>query len=87
MLVPVARYELKGKPLCCPLCGHDDFLWHEGLKESRAATFLGFDWAKEGVDKLTCIDCAHTLSFARITATYRPQAAEAAGDPIGAPGL
>lgn len=81
----VSKYTVKGDLLRCIVCGHDDFLWHQGLKESRGLTFFGFDWAAEGVDKLTCAGCAHVMTFARITAENRPQASGASPQPLGAP--
>lgn len=68
VVVAMPRYEVGGKPLGCPVCGHGDFAWHEGLKESRGLTFLGWDAFASGVDKLTCGGCGHIMTFSRAKA-------------------
>jgi uncharacterized Zn finger protein (UPF0148 family) len=54
-----------GRLIVCPVCGHDRFDQQRTLMNTRAATFLNFDWADGGADTRICQRCTHVMWFAR----------------------
>lgn len=57
--------KIKGFDLVCPVC-HSDKFWHRAtLLNTRAATFLGFDWANRNADNYVCSACGYMFWFHR----------------------
>jgi DNA-directed RNA polymerase subunit RPC12/RpoP len=54
-----------GRLIQCPICGHDRFRQQRTLMNTRAMTFLNFDWADSGADTRICQRCSYVLWFAR----------------------
>ena len=59
-------YLIAGNRLIqCPVCGHDRFHQQRTLMNTRAMTFLNFDWADSGADTRICQRCTYVMWFAR----------------------
>ena len=59
-------YLIAGNRLIqCPICGHDRFHQQRTLMNTRAMTFLNFDWADSGADTRICQRCTYVMWFAR----------------------
>lgn len=52
-----------GRPLKCPICGHNRFHSRAYLLNTRAATFFNFDWANRSATTYVCETCGHILWF------------------------
>ena len=59
----VAPLTVKGRPVVCPVCGHDRFWTRTTLMNTAGATFLGLDWANRSATNYVCGECGHVLWF------------------------
>ena len=59
------RARLLGKPLRCPVCGHDQFWKRWTLMNTPGLTFFGVEWANRQAENLVCAACGHVLWFLR----------------------
>ena len=57
------RYELKGKQVVCPHCGHDEFAKGHAKLNTAGMTFLNMDWANRSATYLACAECGRMEWF------------------------
>jgi len=57
------QYNIAGKKLDCPICNHDRFTIRHALLNTRATTFLGFDFLNKKADNYVCQKCGHIMWF------------------------
>jgi len=53
------KFLIKGKPLSCPICGHNKF-WKDAARVEKGIGKFRPDW--EAIT-LTCEECRHILWF------------------------
>lgn len=53
------KFVVKGKPLCCPVCGYDKF-WQDNARIERGFGEIG---ASREATTLTCEESQHILWF------------------------
>ncbi len=58
-------YQIQGKPIVCPQCGHNQFDFGSALLNTPGMTFLGLDWANRTATILACKECGHIDWFLR----------------------
>jgi len=56
-------YEIKGKPLACPICGYNRFLARETLMNTPGMTIMGIEWANKSAQNFICDRCGYILWF------------------------
>jgi hypothetical protein len=57
------EYEVVGRRLACPICGHTRFTLRRSLLNTRALTLLDLDWANRRATNFVCAQCGHILWF------------------------
>lgn len=57
------EYQIKGKPLICPICGSRRFQTRRTLLNTPAMTFFSLEWANKRADNYICDECGHILWF------------------------
>lgn len=57
------QFELAGKPVKCPHCGHNEFARSSAQLNSRGLTFVGLDWADKSASTLACTNCGRVEWF------------------------
>ena len=56
-------YELEGKRIICPHCGHDQFAKGRAQLNTAGMTFLNLDWANRSATTLVCAECGRIEWF------------------------
>ncbi|MCP5106666.1 MAG: hypothetical protein GY950_25000 [bacterium] len=59
----VQNYNIKGQPLKCQVCGHDQFWFRTTLMNTKGASFFGFDWANKEAENYVCNHCGYVHWF------------------------
>jgi predicted nucleic-acid-binding Zn-ribbon protein len=57
------QFEVEGKPVRCPHCGHDRFAEGEALLNTVGMTALSMDWANRTASTLMCAGCGRIEWF------------------------
>ena len=57
------RYELEGKKIICPHCGHDEFVEGRAQLNTAGMSFLNLDWANRSATTLACAECGRMEWF------------------------
>jgi predicted nucleic-acid-binding Zn-ribbon protein len=57
------RYELAGKLVVCPHCGHDRFAEGKAQLNTAGMSFLNLDWANRTATTLVCGQCGRIEWF------------------------
>ncbi|MBK7908304.1 MAG: DNA-binding protein [Gemmatimonadetes bacterium] len=57
------RYQVAGRALKCPMCGHDHFARGEAQLHSMGMTFVGLEWAQKEATTLACAQCSRVEWF------------------------
>lgn len=57
------RYEVAGKRVNCPHCGHDHFIEGRAQLNTSGMTFLNLDWANRSAATLACTSCGRIEWF------------------------
>jgi DNA-directed RNA polymerase subunit RPC12/RpoP len=57
------RYEVEGRPVRCPHCGHETFAEGEAMLNTVGMTFFGLDWANRTASTLMCAECGRIEWF------------------------
>jgi predicted nucleic-acid-binding Zn-ribbon protein len=52
-------FQILGKTILCPHCGHNQFLQKSILLNTPGLTFLSLDWANKTATTLTCTTCSN----------------------------
>ena len=58
-------YQISGKPISCPQCGHNQFDQGSALLNTPGMTFLELDWANRTATILACKQCGRLEWFLR----------------------
>jgi predicted nucleic-acid-binding Zn-ribbon protein len=58
-------YQIEGKPILCPHCGHNQFDQALALLNTPGMTFFGLDWANRTATLLCCKRCGRIEWFLR----------------------
>ena len=58
-----APRTILGKPLICPVCGHNEFWRRQTLMNTPGMTFFGVEWANKRADNLICDACGYIYWF------------------------
>jgi predicted nucleic-acid-binding Zn-ribbon protein len=58
-------YQIQGKSILCPLCGHSQFDQASALLNTPGMTFFGLDWANRTASLLCCKQCGRIEWFLR----------------------
>lgn len=53
----IITYEVKGRLVTCPQCGHEHFSEGSAQLNTAGMTFLGLDWADRSATILICKQC------------------------------
>jgi predicted nucleic-acid-binding Zn-ribbon protein len=59
------RYQIQGKSVICPQCGHNEFDQGSILLNTPGMTFFGLDWANRTATVLSCRQCGRIEWFMR----------------------
>lgn len=57
------RFQVAGRPVQCPHCGHDQFAEGEALLNTAGMTLAGLDWANRSASTLVCAECGRIEWF------------------------
>ena len=58
-------YQIQGKSIVCPHCGHKEFDQATSLLNTPGMTFFGLDWANRSATILSCKQCGRIEWFLR----------------------
>jgi predicted nucleic-acid-binding Zn-ribbon protein len=58
-------YQIQGKPIICPHCGHSQFDQAVALLNTPGMTFFSLDWANKTATVLSCKQCGRIEWFMR----------------------
>ncbi len=56
-------YELEGRRIVCPHCGHDQFAEGRAQLNTAGMTFLNLDWLNRSATTLACAECGRIEWF------------------------
>ncbi|CZF85942.1 hypothetical protein GMA8713_03975 [Grimontia marina] len=59
------KFRAAGKNVVCSHCNSEYFRHTNFLLNTRAASFLGLDWANKSTTSLECMDCGKLTLFAQ----------------------
>lgn len=76
LLASETRYQVKGAPLVCRLCGHDEFDQRPMLINTMGMTFINLDWLNDSACALVCRECHHIELFTQAPPFREDPAAE-----------
>jgi len=58
-------YQMEGKLIVCPQCGHNQFDLGSALLNTPGMTFFGLDWANRTAAILACKQCGRLEWYLR----------------------
>ena len=56
-------YEVAGRPVRCPHCGHQKFVSGHALLNTKGRTFFKLDWTDSSASTLICAECGRVEWF------------------------
>lgn len=57
------RYQVAGRILSCPACGHDRFVIGTAQLQTSGMSFVGLDWTQKESSTLACVVCSRIEWF------------------------